>query len=365
MNIGDAVARLIDSAKKIDGWLDNTTEVSSVPELRENIMKANEDGLQIVPFRSGRTQDIDLMDRIPLDISQIKPEIDIRPERLTASVGSAMMVEDLNMALNSVNMKIEAIDGFESVSIGGLVAMGLSLPHRLPGRLNTSLIGLEVIDSNGDEFFTGRRTLKGVAGYHLNSIYIASFGRYGYIKNLIFRMNPEEEVSKVLSVKLQSIDDYIKLCSMLNRLSSYRGSIFVNSRLALTAFNRESPVVIIWLSGSSYAVSRAKDALMSEIPYMENSQIKLNTLTEIDLDFVKEGVFILCAKLSSENVYNIKNIEDIPYIIRSDGLLELMIRMEDVSGVEDINGIEIHSIYYKSRNRLLMYNENSSKSIHL
>jgi len=365
MDIGDAITKLINSAKRVDDWFGETIRVSSVNELKEYILKANEDRTLIFPIRSGRTIDIDLIDRKPIDISQIEPEIDIRPDRLTVKVGSTMMVEDLNIALNSVKMKIDAVNGFERISIGGLVAMGLSAPHRLPGRLNLALLGLDVIDNKGNEFFTGRRTLKGVAGYHLNSMYIASFGNYGYLKNLIFRMNPQEEVSEILCIKLKSLDDYMRVCRTLNTLSSYKGSVFINNLLSAIASNVESHTAILRFYGSSYAVCRAKDTLMSEMLNIEGLPIRLNTLTDPNINYIKEGGFILCAKLSSENISNIKKIEEIPYIIRSDGFIELLLRGEDFDCFKYIRDIKPHIIYYKDRNRLLVNIEDSIKSVNL
>ncbi|MGQ9706544.1 MAG: hypothetical protein ACUVWP_06015 [bacterium] len=365
MNTNELVERLIEGSKNVNGWLAEAVSVASNEQLRQEVLETSEEGRFTIPIRSGRVVDIDLMDRRPLDISSIKSEVDIKPERLTASVGSTTMVEDLNNTLNSVNMKIDAIVGFRGISIGGLIAMGLSTSHRLPSRLNLALIGLEVIDNNGNEFFIGRRTLKGVAGYHINSLFISSFGRYGYIKNLIFRISPINETSKVLLVRLNSVSDYLKFCIILNSLSSYIGSIYISRSLSFDVYNIDNPICIFWLSGLHYTVDRDKQKIFYDVYDLLNTQILLNTVINPDFDFIAEGCIIIRARFNPSEIQKIENIKNMKFIIRSDGLFEILSRIENIGNDKIIDSIRPHSIYYKTDDRLLVCRRDSNKLIHI
>ncbi|HLZ63472.1 MAG TPA: FAD-binding oxidoreductase [Ktedonosporobacter sp.] len=76
-------------------------------------------------------------------------------------------------------------------TIGGLLATNASGPKRLRyGSARDLVIGLRVIQANGEIARSGGRVVKNVAGYDLNKLYIGSLGTLGVIVETNFKLHP-------------------------------------------------------------------------------------------------------------------------------------------------------------------------------
>src|SRR6202521_2454829 len=76
-------------------------------------------------------------------------------------------------------------------TIGGLLASNASGPKRLRyGSPRDLVIGLHVVQADGEVARSGGRVVKNVAGYDLNKLYIGSLGTLGVIVEANFKLHP-------------------------------------------------------------------------------------------------------------------------------------------------------------------------------
>jgi len=76
-------------------------------------------------------------------------------------------------------------------TLGGLLASNASGPKRLRyGSARDLVIGLHVVQANGEVARSGGRVVKNVAGYDLNKLYIGSLGTLGVIVEANFKLQP-------------------------------------------------------------------------------------------------------------------------------------------------------------------------------
>jgi glycolate oxidase FAD binding subunit len=79
----------------------------------------------------------------------------------------------------------------KQATIGGLLASNASGPKRLRyGTARDLVIGLRVVQANGEIARSGGRVVKNVAGYDLNKLYIGSLGTLGIIVEANFKLHP-------------------------------------------------------------------------------------------------------------------------------------------------------------------------------
>jgi glycolate oxidase FAD binding subunit len=82
----------------------------------------------------------------------------------------------------------------QTATMGGAVATNSSGPKRyLYGTARDLILGMKVILANGEQNVWGGKTVKNVAGYDMNKLYIGSFGTLGIITEVTFRILPLPE----------------------------------------------------------------------------------------------------------------------------------------------------------------------------
>ena len=87
----------------------------------------------------------------------------------------------------------------QQATIGGILASNASGPKRLRyGTARDLVIGLQVVQANGEMARSGGRVVKNVAGYDLNKLYIGSLGTLGVIATANFKLHPLPAAERTL-----------------------------------------------------------------------------------------------------------------------------------------------------------------------
>jgi glycolate oxidase FAD binding subunit len=96
-------------------------------------------------------------------------------------------------------------------TIGGILASNTSGPKRLRyGTARDLVIGLRVVQANGEIARSGGRVVKNVAGYDLNKLYIGSLGTLGVIVEANFKLQPLPANERTLLLTFSNSQDTIQ-----------------------------------------------------------------------------------------------------------------------------------------------------------
>ena len=89
--------------------------------------------------------------------------------------------------------------GPASATLGGIAATNLAGPMRMRhGTPRDLVLGLRVALTDGTIVKTGGRTVKNVAGYELNKLFVGSLGTLGAICELTMRLTPAPEAKAIM-----------------------------------------------------------------------------------------------------------------------------------------------------------------------
>jgi glycolate oxidase len=102
---------------------------------------------------------------------------------LTADLDRAAAGHDLMYPPDPSSHEISTIGGNLATNAGGLRCVKY-------GVTRDAALGLEVVLADGSVLRTGRRTVKGVAGYDLTSLFVGSEGTLGVITSAVLRLRP-------------------------------------------------------------------------------------------------------------------------------------------------------------------------------
>ena len=96
----------------------------------------------------------------------------------------------------------------QQATIGGILASNASGPKRLRyGSARDLVIGLHVVQANGEVARSGGRVVKNVAGYDLNKLYIGSLGTLGIIVEANFKLQPLPVAERTLLLSFPNASD--------------------------------------------------------------------------------------------------------------------------------------------------------------
>ncbi len=96
-------------------------------------------------------------------------------------------------------------------TLGGILASNASGPKRLRyGSARDLVIGLRVVQPNGEVSRSGGRVVKNVAGYDLNKLYIGSLGTLGVIVEANFKLHPLPITERTLLLTYPNATDVMR-----------------------------------------------------------------------------------------------------------------------------------------------------------
>jgi glycolate oxidase len=129
---------------------------------------------------------------IVLSLERMDSLLDLDPRNLYAVVQPGMINAQLSTAAREFGLyyppdpasrEISTLGGNVATNAGGLCCVKY-------GVTRDSVLGLEVVLADGTIVQTGRRTLKGVAGYDLTGLFVGSEGTLGVVTSITLRLRP-------------------------------------------------------------------------------------------------------------------------------------------------------------------------------
>src|SRR6185503_3745018 len=178
---------------------------ASVDEISEVLKLAASEGWTVVPA-GGETwlgvgnplKSVNIV----LSTSRLNRLIGHEPADLVASAEAGLSLSGFNNALNLGGqwLPLDPPDNGTS-TIGGVVATGLSGPHRYGfGAPRNFVIGMKIVLADGRLIKAGGNVVKNVAGYDLCKLFTGSYGTLGIITELTLKLRPLPRASRTVIV---------------------------------------------------------------------------------------------------------------------------------------------------------------------
>ncbi|MFO7665490.1 MAG: FAD-linked oxidase C-terminal domain-containing protein [Desulfobacterales bacterium] len=162
----------------------------------------------------------------PLNTNALSAVIDLDPSNQYVTVGSGMILGDIQKALASHNQWIALRPAFDLLrrTIGGITATGACGPERFSyGAPRELLLGLRFIDGRGRLINAGGKVVKNVAGYDITRLLAGSAGTLGLITRVTLQTATCPERCAAISA-IGTLDACASLATSV--LGSRFGAIF-------------------------------------------------------------------------------------------------------------------------------------------
>lgn len=112
-------------------------------------------------------------------------------ENLTITVSAGTKIADLYFALQSSNWEHRFLKSVSQTTVGGAIAGNIVTGESVPGgNLRNLILGMTIINPNGQIMKWGGKSVKDVAGLDVASLMLGGGSMLGVIVNVIFRLIP-------------------------------------------------------------------------------------------------------------------------------------------------------------------------------
>jgi len=135
-----------------------------------------------------------IVNATPLDVSKHTGIISYDPTELCITVRAGTLLSDIEKALDAENqiLPFEPPQYTSNATIGGALAAGISGPRRAyTGSVRDAILGVKIINGEGEIVNFGGQVMKNVAGYDLSRMMVRSQGTLGVILEASIRLLPK------------------------------------------------------------------------------------------------------------------------------------------------------------------------------
>ena len=199
--------RLVVDAEKLDAYGRDESElgvfppevlayVESAEDVRRVFAVASRHRVPVVPVsaRSGKTGGIlAVQGGIAVSVEKMNRILEISAEDLTARVQPGVITAAFQREVESRGLFYPPDpNSAEMCMLGGNVAENSGGPRALKyGVTREYVLGLEVVLPTGQILRTGKRTIKGVAGYDVTALVVGSEGTLGIVTEITLKLLPK------------------------------------------------------------------------------------------------------------------------------------------------------------------------------
>ncbi len=134
---------------------------------------------------------------VVLSLAQLNRVVDYPIRDLTVTVEAGITVGDVQRLLSKQNQRLPVdVPDADRATMGGAISTNAFGPRRLScGTFRDHIIGITVVNDNGELCSAGGRVVKNVAGYDLSKLYTGSLGTLGVIVQVTLKLQPTPPVS--------------------------------------------------------------------------------------------------------------------------------------------------------------------------
>ena len=209
-----------------------------------------------------------------VDLRSLDQVIDYPARDMTITVRAGITVARLQELLAAENQRLPVdVPRAGEATLGGALAANVSGPRRYGlGTLRDYLIGISVVNDEGQEVKAGGRVVKNVAGYDLGKLYIGSLGTLGIISQVTLKVQPRPEEQALLALPCDA-EAVGPLLDRLHASSTRPVCIDLLNEAAVRALNAHAPgslpgaawVLVVGYEENAEAVAWQVTRLVAEV----------------------------------------------------------------------------------------------------
>jgi glycolate oxidase FAD binding subunit len=216
----------------------------SVPELGALVRRAAAEGQAIYPLGGQTMTNLGLPPTRPgvgIDLRGLAQVIDYPARDMTVTVQAGITLAHLQELLGKENQRLPVdVPRASQATLGGVLATNVSGPRRYSfGTLRDYVIGITVVNDEGQEVKAGGRVVKNVAGYDLCKLYVGSLGTLGIIAQVTLKLRPIPEERALIVLPCAS-DRVGALLDQLHRSRTRPVCLDLLNAAAARYINREA-----------------------------------------------------------------------------------------------------------------------------
>ncbi|MBL8797047.1 MAG: FAD-binding oxidoreductase, partial [Planctomycetia bacterium] len=178
---------------------------ATVAELRAAVRGAASAGQAVYPLGARTMLHVGLpptRSGLGVDLRALDQVIDYPARDMTITVQAGITMAKLQAILQQEKQQLPIdVPAPEHATLGGALAANVSGPRRYGyGTLRDYVIGISVVNDQGEEAKAGGRVVKNVAGYDLCKLLIGSFGTLGVITQVTLKLKPLAEAEALVDI---------------------------------------------------------------------------------------------------------------------------------------------------------------------
>ncbi|MHB8420139.1 MAG: FAD-binding oxidoreductase [Myxococcales bacterium] len=164
-------------------------------EISAILRLCGERGVKVTPSaaRSGKSGgSLPVQGGLALSVERMNRILELRQEDLTGRAEAGVITGDYMKAAEAIGLFYPPDPAsLAFCTLGGNVAENAGGPRALKyGVTREYILGLEVVLPTGEILHTGKRTIKGVAGYDLTALFVGSEGMLGVVTEITTKLLP-------------------------------------------------------------------------------------------------------------------------------------------------------------------------------
>ena len=191
-----------------------------------------------------------------ISIAEHSGVINYQPNELVISARAGTPLKEIESVLAEKKQRLlfEPPHYGNTATIGGTVAANMNGPTRpWTGGVKDAVLGVKIINGNGEVLRFGGEVMKNVAGYDVSRLMVGSMGTLGILLEVSMKVLPLENKTITLMYELTE-EKAIHRCNELNR-----------QYLPLSAMSYYDNVLYVRLSGHEASVDAAYKTLGGEL----------------------------------------------------------------------------------------------------
>ncbi len=246
-------------------FCESTADVAAVLQL------ADEYAVPVIPFGVGSSLEGHLLavqGGISIDLGRMNRIVRVQPEDLTVTVEAGVTRKQLNEEIRHTGLFFP-IDPGADASIGGMAATRASGTNAVRyGTMRENVLGLTVVNAQGEVVQTGSRARKSSAGYDLTRMFVGSEGTLGVMTEITLRLYPLPEAISAATCSFPSVEAAVRATIQVIQMGIPIARCELLDTNAVRAVNRhdklslrEAPLLLMEFHGTEASVAEQAAAV--------------------------------------------------------------------------------------------------------